>query len=292
MKILSIGEVLWDLFPDGERFGGAPANFACHAAIHGAQVALLSAVGNDDRGRRGLEILRDFKIQTDFVQVVDNAPTGTVGIELDKAGKPTFTIHENSAWDTVSQRPEIDSLVQWADAVYFGTLGQRSRTSRNVFRHCLQRARERGIPRLLDINLRPPFYDLTIIRQSIDLADLLKLSDDELPTVLSACGIDHHQPPEEGLRRLLAVTDLQRIIMTCGARGAMLVTRQTTIVQPAIATKVVDTVGAGDSFAARFLVGLLQGEPNDQLLLAASSAAASTCAHAGAVPARLSSDSR
>ena len=97
--ILSCGEVLWDLVPDGPRFGGAPANFACHAAILGARVSILTALGFDNYGAEALSILRRIGIDTTLVQSLQDAPTGTVGIRLGPEGKPTFEIHANSAWD-------------------------------------------------------------------------------------------------------------------------------------------------------------------------------------------------
>ena len=101
-SIVSLGEVLWDLFPEGARFGGAPANFACHAALLGCDVAMVSAVGDDPRGREAVGILRGYGIDTTMVERLEDAPTGTVGVSLDADGKPTFVIHEGSAWDRIA----------------------------------------------------------------------------------------------------------------------------------------------------------------------------------------------
>ena len=101
-EIISIVEVLWDLCPEGERFGGAPANFACHAAILGANVSMVSAVGDDRHGREACDILQGFGIDVSLMQTIPEVPTGTVGVVLDVAGKPTFTIHEPSAWDRLA----------------------------------------------------------------------------------------------------------------------------------------------------------------------------------------------
>lgn len=290
LKIVSFGEVLWDLFPDGEQFGGAPANFACHAAIHGADVAMLSAVGNDRHGRDACGILQGFAIDISLMQTVPDAPTGTVGVTLDAAGKPTFTIHENSAWDRITWTDEIGSRVNETDAVYFGSLGQRSSESRRTIRRGIQTAREAAVPSIVDINLRSPFFDDKLIRESIELASILKLSDDELPEVISACGIESGAPVETQLRSLLESSNLDLIVMTCGAQGAVLATANGIVKQQGIQTNVKDTVGAGDSFAAAFILGTLRGEPHVEVLHKACQVAAAACSHAGAVPETISTD--
>lgn len=284
--IISLGEVLWDVFPDGEQFGGAPANFACHAAIQSAKVAMVSAVGNDWHGHEAIKILRDYSIDTNLIQTIAEAATGTVSVTLDSAGKPTFNIHENSAWDFVAWTNEVESQVREADAIYFGTLGQRCKTSRATIRRAIELAGEAGVTRILDINLRSPFFTADLIRESVQLASILKLSDDELPEVISACGIESSVPTETQLRSLLESSDLECVVMTCGAKGAILVTPGRIISQQGISTKVIDTVGAGDSFAAAFLLGVLRNEPHDKVLHAACEKASVTCSHGGAVPSK------
>lgn len=286
LTILSLGEVLWDVFADGERFGGAPANFACHAAILGADVAIISAVGDDRRGREALAILRGFGIDISHISIVSESPTGTVTVALNDAGKPTYTIHEGAAWDRIAWSDALAGKVKLADAVCFGTLGQRSKISRNTIRKCIEIARDAGIPRLVDINLRPPFTDAACIRESIALASILKLSDEELSEVCAACGIDNRESEDDRLRQLRESQHLEMVVMTCGANGAVLVTSNEVVHQPgiAVAVAVVDTVGAGDSFTASFLLGLLRGVPHEINLRNACEIAAAVCTHAGAVP--------
>ena len=282
-SIISLGEVLWDLFPDGSRFGGAPANFACHAALSEGDVTMVSAVGDDARGREAIRILEGYGIDTGLMQVIADASTGTVGVDLDPAGKPTFKIHENSAWDRIQWNGAIESSVRQADAVYFGTLGQRSELSRNTIRRCVETAAELGTARIVDINLRTPFYDEELIRHSIELASILKLSDDELPGVCSACGVTPTDRADAVMRQVLEFGNLDMVVMTRGADGALLVTADHTIKQSGIPTTVVDTVGAGDAFSAAFLIGELRGETHEQNLRKACEIAARTCGHSGAV---------
>jgi len=283
-RILSLGEVLWDLLPEGAQFGGAPANFACHAALLGAEVAILSAVGDDPRGKEAVDILSQCGLDVSLVQVLADAPTGTVGVSLDAAGKPTFTIHEGSAWDNVAWTPEVETRVQEASAVYFGTLGQRGDVSRTTIRRALDVAKAAGIPRVLDVNLRAPFFDDALIRESIAQCSILKLSDDELSQVAAACGIDTTGTIEETLRALLEQNSLDLAVMTRGAEGALLASATESVDQPGIPVEVNDTIGAGDAFTAAMIVGLLAGKSLTDIARQACERASATCAHAGAVP--------
>ena len=284
--ILSCGEVLWDLFPDGPRFGGAPANFACHAALLGAQVSLVSAVGDDARGREAIAILQDFGLDTSLIRVIADAPTGAVGVTVDAAGKPSFEIRGGAAWDQVPWTPELEARLATVDAVYFGTLGQRSELSRSAIQRVLSAAATRRIPRVLDVNLRRPFFDAALIRESIRQATVVKLSDDELAEVAAACGLPRDDNPEISLRTLLARFQLNLVAMTRGAAGALLVSATEVVDQPGIPTVVCDTVGAGDAFTAALVVGLLRRDPLPSIARTACEIAAAVCAQPGAVPER------
>lgn len=282
--ILSCGEVLWDLFPAGPRFGGAPANFACHAALQGSRVALLSAVGADAPGREAAAILQRFGVDTSLLQRIVDAPTGVVSVSVNDAGKPSFVIHAGSAWDRIAWTPELETRLAAVDAVYFGTLGQRGEISRTTIQRALQVAQARGIPRVLDVNLRRPFFDAALIRASVSHASVLKLSDDELAEVVGACGVARERTPADTLRALLAHSALELVAMTRGADGALLVSSTEIIDQPGIPTVICDTVGAGDSFTAALVVGLLRGVSLATIARVACETAAAVCAHAGAVP--------
>lgn len=283
-KIISFGEALWDIFPDGEKFGGAPANFACHAARLGAEVSMVTALGDDQRGKLAMDFLMDFGIKTDLIQFPSNAPTGIVQIELDDLGKPRFTIEPNSAWDKIVWNSSLAERISNADAIYFGTLGQRQEPARTTLAHALEAASKSSVIRMVDINLRAPFFDNDTIIHSVTSANLLKLSDEELPSVCQAFNIAPEKSPEASLERLKSIAGLAAIVMTSGEKGAMLVNNHGTIIQPAIPTHVVDTVGAGDSFTASFLMGWLEGAAGIKILQQACLDASKTCTHAGAIP--------
>ena len=223
-RIISFGEVLWDLFPDGGRFGGAPANFACHAALQGAEVTICTAVGDDSYGDDAIRILSEYDIDVSLVQTVATAPTGTASVNLDDEGKPSFLFQDNSAWDQLQWTDDIATKILSADAICFGTLGQRSEMARQTTQRALEVAGRAKIPRVVDINLRPPFFDAKIIRESIQLASILKMSDEEVETVCAVFEIDLRQGLEAALRCLMELGQLKMIVVTRGSEGALLLT--------------------------------------------------------------------
>lgn len=283
-RIVAMGDGLWDLFPDGSRFGGATANYACHASILGAEVHMVSGVGADERGDALLQVYRKHGVKTDLVQVLKDYPTGTVQVELTQTGMPTFTIGENAAWDHWEWNEEIQGMVTQAEALYFGTLGQRGLLARAGIRKALTMAKDQNKPRILDINLRAPFFDNDLIRHSIALCSILKLSDEELQPVCQACGINSAKNHEDVLKKLRSNFPLDLVVMTKGEEGAILLHAEGVLEQRGVPATVVDTVGAGDSFTASLTLGLLGGKDYAEILRDACMVAAGVCSHAGAVP--------
>ena len=283
-RIVAMGDGLWDLFPDGPRFGGATANYACHASILGANVHMVSGVGQDERGEALLQVYQKHGVSTDLVQVLKDYPTGVVNVELTESGLPTFTIGENAAWEHWEWNQEIEGTVRQADALYFGTLGKRGESSRKGIRRALAVVQDQNMPRILDINLRAPFYDDALIRESIALSSVLKLSDEELERVAQACELNASQSSTASLEELRSKFGLEFVVMTRGAEGAVLISEEGLVEQPGELATVVDTVGAGDSFTASMTLGLLEGKDYPQILKDACKVAAGVCSHAGAVP--------
>lgn len=278
--VVGLGEVLWDVFPDGPRFGGAPANYACHAASLGADSRMVSAVGRDDLGERALQALRDQGVETSEVQRSDY-PTGVVHIQLDVEGKASYEFLDNTAWDHLEWLTELASLAERTAAVCFGTLGQRSRDSRETIQRFV-RATPVSCLRIFDINLRPPFYANDTILESLHIANILKLNDDELPIVAKLCGLGGTN--RDMMRSLAERFDLQLVALTRGASGALLVRGEQASDHAGVATSVIDTVGAGDSFTAAMTLGLLAGRDLESINDRASRVAAFVCSQAGATP--------
>lgn len=283
-RIVAIGDGLWDMFPDGPRFGGATANYACHASILGAEVQMVSGVGLDKPGDALLQVYRKHGVNTDLVQALQDYPTGVVEVELTQSGLPTFTIGENAAWDHWEWNQEIETTVRKADALYFGTLGQRGPSARAGIRKALAIAQDQNIPRILDINLRAPFYDHALIRESIALCSVLKLSDEELPEVGQASEWAETLNDSDALRELRSKFGLDLVVMTRGAEGALLIHSDGMVEHTGVPATVVDTVGAGDSFTASLTLGLLAGKEYAEILENACKVASGVCSHAGAVP--------
>jgi fructokinase len=280
-RIIGIGEVLWDVFPDGPRFGGAPANFACHAAALGAEVAMVSCVGDDPLGEQAIEALRERGVDTSYVSRTGGLPTGTVQVVLDERRSPTYVIAAPVAWDAIEWSSGLEGLAARADAVCFGTLAQRSERSRETIQRFVQ-ATPREALRVLDVNLRQSFHSPELIRTSLAAANVLKLNEDELPVVAEACGIEGST--DERLQGLCNRFTLRLVAMTRGANGALVASRDGTSDCPGFAANVRDTVGAGDSYTAALVVGVLRGESLDHVNRHACRVAAYVCSQSGATP--------
>jgi fructokinase len=279
--VVGLGEVLWDVFPDGPRFGGAPANFACHAAMLGADAFMVSQVGTDELGDRAIVELSEHGVHTDAMGRTADSPTGTVQVALDAAGKPTFTIADNVAWDAIPWSFALASLAGRADAVCFGTLAQRHEASRQTIRQFLNGTGPECL-RIFDVNLRPPFFDAEIVRVSLPLANVLKLNDEELPIIAAMLNVTGNEI--ELLTEIRSRYLLRLVALTKGARGAMLLSDAGTWEGAAPPVQVRDTVGAGDAFTAAMTMGLLRGDDLETIGRHACEVAAFVCTQAGAVP--------
>ena len=279
--IVGLGEVVWDLFPEGAQFGGAPANFACHAAMLGADAYIISRVGDDELGDRALAALRGHGVETRYVGRDREHATGTVPVELDDAGRPRFEIAEDVAWDHIAWWDGLEDLARRADAVCFGTLAQRGETSRATIRRFLEAAGPECL-RILDVNLRRPFVDPRVVLDSLRLANVVKLNDDELPVVADMCGLaGSGREPLEGLRERYG---LRLVALTRGAEGATLLGREGSAECPGTPVAVKDTVGAGDAFTAAMALGWLRGHHLDEICRHACRVAAFVCTQAGGTP--------
>ncbi len=282
--IVGLGEVLWDVFPDGARLGGAPANFACHAASlasSGDRVAVVSSVGDDDLGREAVDKLAAQGLDTSTIQVSER-PTGRVLVSLDEEGKATYDFAADSAWDRLAWTTELQTLAEQSDAVCFGSLGQRSESSRKTIQRFVAAMQPQAI-RVFDINVRPPFVERTTIAASLQLANVLKLNDDELDLLADMFALGAASPQAK-LRQLIDQFALQAAALTRGSGGSLLIRGEEISDHPGVPTEVIDTVGAGDSFTATLTRGLLRGCELDAVNQNAAEVAAFVCGQAGATP--------
>lgn len=279
--VTGIGELLWDVFPEGRKLGGAPANFAYHCKAFGVESYPVSCVGDDDPGRDILQALATHDIDVSFIAIDSEHPTGTVSVEVDGNGKPDYVIHEDVAWDHIPLTEEMVTLAKKTDAVCFGSLAQRSKTSRRTIQEFLLATRSDCV-KIYDVNLRQDFYSRDLIEEMLDLATVLKLNDEELPVVGGLLGFSGQ---EKGLLEKIALRySLDLVALTKGHAGSCLYQKGRYSEHKGYDTKVVDSVGAGDSFTAVLTTGLLSEFDLDKISDLANKTAAYVCSQPGAMP--------
>jgi fructokinase len=261
--ILGIGELLWDLLPSGAVLGGAPANFTVMAGRLGSHAAILSRIGRDDLGRDAVHLLDPLPADTEYLQIDPAHETGRVTVEL-KDGQPSYVIHEPAAWDFMELNDDWVRLAERADAICFGSLAQRSLESRQTIQTLAAQTSSHCV-RVFDVNLRAPFYSSEVLQESLSLATVMKLNDAEMPLVLGLLGLPASEPADPmalraGAERLLAeFSTLSMVAVTRGGHGSLLVSREAWHEHPGVATKVADTIGAGDAFTAALTHYMLRG---------------------------------
>ena len=281
-QVVGIGEVLWDLFPAGPQLGGAPANFAYHAQALGARAQVLTRIGKDPLGRDIQDRFKALELPLGTVQQDDVAPTGTVTVRLNGDGVPHFVIHENVAWDRLEVNETACAAAITADAICFGSLAQRKPLSRASIQQLVGISSPRAL-RVFDINLREQFYSCEVIEQSLVLANVVKLNDGELSILNSLFQLG--ASPQQQVEQLAVNFGMRLVALTRGPKGSLLYQHGRWSNQPPPPVQVVDTVGAGDSFTAALVMGLLAAMDLDAVHAAAAEVAGYVCTQAGATPA-------
>lgn len=279
--VVGIGEVLWDVLPEGKKLGGAPANFAYHVSQFGLNSRVVSAIGND---KLGAEIERDFS-EKGLEGIIEKVayPTGTVQVSLDDNGVPNYTIKENVAWDNIPFTTALKELAQHTCAVSYGSLAQRNIVSRETIHAFLDAMPKEGAYKIFDINLRQNFYTKDIICESLERCNVLKINDEELVAVsrlFGYPGIDL----QDKCWILLAKYDLKMLILTCGVNGSYVFTPGHVSFVETPKVTVADTVGAGDSFTAAFVSAVLRGLSVSEAHKLAVNVSAYVCTQNGAMP--------
>lgn len=272
-----------DRFPDYERIGGAPFNFAFHINQMGWPVRFLTRIGDDASGRRILETLEKSGLNTEDVQIDTRHSTGLVEVTLDSQGVPRFEIRTDAAYDYLDLSRIPSNVVTSADLVYFGTLVQRTIQGYRQVQAFLEHMQPATCG-FCDINLRPPHIHPNAIQSSLHHSDILKLNTQELMQISAMFG----GPRDEAgaAEWLLQTYALSQIVLTMGSDGSKVITADQTIASPPVKVDtVVDTVGAGDAYAAVFAAGSLKALPLDLTLAMATEFAAEICGLPGAVPA-------
>ena len=280
-SVLALGEVLWDLFPEGPRFGGAPANFACACAELGGphlRVSLSSAVGRDGLGDEARRRLSGHGVDGSHL-AVNGHPTGRVFVQAGASGTNDYRFSNDDAWDHIPVTPHLLATAAAADVVCFGTLGQRAAESRETIRAVVNATRP-GCLRVLDVNLRATYWSPALLLDSLALANVVKLNDEELPIVARVVGESGGEAAV--LERIRDRFDLKLLALTRGASGSRLVAADgITDDRPGEPVDVVNTVGAGDAFTAALALGLVFGHPLARTHAWAADIAAFVCTQPG-----------
>lgn len=280
--IVGLGEILWDVLPEGKKLGGAPANFAWHMCQFGLNGCAVSAIGDD---RLGEEILDRLAEKNMYVCLEKTPyPTGSVIVELDDEGVPRYDIKQGVTYDNLPWTKNIEEIARETRAVCFGSLAQRNPVSRETIYHFLDTmpSREETL-RIFDINLRQEFYSKEVIRDSLRRCNILKINDEELVTIsrmFGYPGIDL----ENKCWIILAKYNLKMLILTCGVNGSYVFTPGVVSFQHTPKVKVADTVGAGDSFTAAFCASILKGMSIPEAHERAVKVSAYVCTQNGAMP--------
>lgn len=277
-KIICFGEMLWDIFPNGKIAGGAPMNVALHLQHLGLDVSMISRVGKDKLGKKLLKFVSNFNLNKDLIQLDAELPTGTVLVNDSNRENIQYEIVKPAAWDNIQWNEETARQIKLADALVFGSLAAREPNSRETLFKFLAL----DTLKILDINLRQPFYSAELLEQLLLKCDILKINEEEL-TILA----NYHNLPDKmslALGKLTELFDIQMICVTLGAKGAILFTDDEIISHPGYPIQVVDTVGSGDAFLAGFIFKYLQKESPEHILDYACAMGALVATLAGGTP--------
>ena len=280
---VGLGELLWDIFPEGRQLGGAPANFAYMTSLLGDEGIVASRVGGDELGEEAKRRLQHLNLNTFYIQLDPTYRTGIVQVEVDAKGQPTFQIAQPVAWDAFEWTPAWQALAQKADAVCFGSLAQRCVQSRQTIFSFLKTIRPETT-RVFDVNLRQSFYSAQILADSAKQADIIKLNSDELPAVVQLLGFPFHDE-ESAAQWLLNTFRIKLVCITRGARGSLLVSEYAKHEHPGVRVQVADTVGSGDAFTAALVYHYLRRDSLATMNEAANRMGSWVASQTGATPA-------
>jgi fructokinase len=281
-KVVGLGEVLWDLLPGGACLGGAPANFAYITTLMGDQGIVASRVGEDSRGIDALRRMEDLGLDIDHVQTDPRHPTGVVNVKVDQNGIPQYEFAQAVAWDFLEWNPDWQQLASGTDAVCFGSLAQRSPISCSTIRQFLS-ATSRHCLKVFDVNLRQSYYSAEVVSESIRLADIVKLNDDELPKLMGLLKIPH-KDDKTSAKRLVRDFGLNVVCITRGGTGSLLLQGDEISEHPGFRVQVADTVGSGDAFTAGLVHEYLHGASLDLMNEVANLVGAWVASEVGAMP--------
>lgn len=276
--VISIGEILWDVFPEGKKAGGSSMNVALNLHKQGINSKFISAVGEDESGKELIEFLKGQHFESDLIQI-NNLPTSTVEVKLDESHQATYTIIEPVAWDAISLNEHALEAVKQADAFVYCSLTCRNEKSKDTILALLKQAKLK----IFDINLRPPFYNIETLKTLLGEADILKVNEHELIYLKDELALTGNND-EQLLKQISLHFNIEIICLTVGEKGAYVLQDGHLYHHKGYQVEVADTVGAGDSFLATFISSYLNGYPINTVLDRACKVGAFVASQHGANP--------
>ena len=279
LTVVSFGEVLWDLFPTHKKIGGAPLNVALRMNSLGVDSTIISRVGNDEDGDEIISFINNQNVSSDAIQVGEDYKTGVVNVMINEKGNASYDILYPSSWDKIVLTNSMIDKVSKSDAFIFGSLICRDEVSRSTLYSLLSKAKYK----VLDINLRAPYYTTEVLIELMTNADFIKLNDEELHEISQKLESPYNSF-EQNIKFIAEKTKTKHVCVTKGAFGAVLYYNNKFYYNSGYFIKVVDTVGAGDSFLASLIVKLLRGKSPQKALNYACAIGALVAGQEGANP--------
>lgn len=280
IKAVSFGEVLWDVFPTHKKIGGAPLNVALRMNSLGAEVTMVSRVGADEDGDAIVSFIKENGVNTEFIQSGSDYKTGVVHVMVNEKGNASYDILYPSAWDKIKLDEQLMTEISNADVFFFGSLSARDEDSRSTLIRLLE---NNDTFKVFDVNLRAPYYTFELIKELMIKADFIKLNDEELLEISQKMGSPYHSF-EQNTKFVAEQTNTEQVCVTKGPFGAVLYSKGKFYYCSGYFIKVVDTVGAGDSFLASLLIKLLKGKSPQKALNFACAVGALVAGSEGANP--------
>ncbi len=275
-KILCFGEVLWDAFGEEKKAGGAPMNVARHLVQQHMDVAFASRVGSDASGDGLVDFLKQNGLYSELIQTDALLPTCEVTVQLDEHKQATYIIPQPVSWDNIQADDTLMNAANNATAIVYGSLACRTSTTRDTLLTLLSNTQALKV---FDVNLRPPHYTLATIDLLASHADVVKMNDEEIEIIIGGKHSLHEQ-----IEAFHAKYNTQTVCVTRGGNGAVIWHKSQFHEHPGFKVKVGDTVGAGDSFLATLIAGLIEDQPIQQVLIKASAIGAFVASKRGANP--------
>ncbi|KPH14136.1 carbohydrate kinase [Chryseobacterium sp. ERMR1:04] len=277
--VVCFGEVLWDIFPQGTRAGGAPFNAAYNISKMGTDVKMLSRIGNDELGEKLIHQINTWGLTTDYIQVDNEHPTSTVIAKIDEENEATYDIVNHVAWDYIDFLPEHEELISNAEAFVFGSLSARNPKSRETLLKLLKFAKLK----IFDVNFRPPFIDLELIKELLFQADIVKMNKAEMRQIMQFFS-EEYKSEDESAAFIQNHFNIKEIVLTKGSKGARYFVGDQNYGFSAVPIEIADTVGSGDAFLAGFISKRVQLKSPEEIMKEAISLGAFITSKSGACP--------